>query len=80
VRLVWADRESVPEKWTVEVSADRESWQTLVEATNQQTDNYSQWPGFEYVAANPVEARYVRYRPLDERKGPIKLRCWNLQR
>ncbi len=80
VRLVWGDRESVPEKWTVEVSTDREAWQTLVEAVKKQTDDYSQWPGFEYVAAEPLPARYVRYRPLDEKKGPIKLRCWNLHR
>lgn len=80
VGLVWADRESVPEKWTVEVSADRNTWQTLVEATDKQMDNYSQWPGFEYVAAEPLEGRYVRYRPLDGKKRPIRLRCWNLQR
>ncbi len=80
VRLVWADQESVPQKWTVEVSTDRNTWQSLVEAAKDQTDNYSQWPGFEYVAVEPLEARYVRYRPLDEEKGPIRLRCWNLHR
>ncbi|MDQ7781527.1 MAG: discoidin domain-containing protein [Desulfomonilaceae bacterium] len=80
VRLVWADEESVPEKWAVEVSTDRNTWKTLVEATREHTDNYSQWPGFEHVASEPSEARYVRYRPLDGKTRPIKLRCWNIQR
>lgn len=80
MRLVWADEQSVPEKWVMEVSTDQQTWRTFVEATGKQTDNYSRWPGFEYYAAEPLPARFIRYRPLGEDKEPIKLRCWNLYR
>jgi hypothetical protein len=80
LRLVWADAVSVPEKWIVEVSIDRENWLTFAEATNKQTDNYSQWPGFEFFAAEPMQTRYIRYRPLGGENKPIKLRSWNMYR
>jgi hypothetical protein len=79
-RLVWADEESVPEKWTVEVSGDGTDWRPLVVAAKVQLDSFSRWPGFEYYAAEPVRGRYLRYKPMDDNEAPIRLRCWNVFR
>lgn len=79
-RLVWTDEKSVPEKWAVEVSEDRNTWKPLVVGARDQLDSYSQWPGFEHYGAEPVHGRYVRYRPMGNRKAPIRLRCWNVFR
>ena len=80
MRLVWGDEESIPERWTIEVSTDNVHWSTFYEGNNKDTDNYSRWPGFEYYAAEPVEARFVRYRQSKGREPVIKLRTWNLYR
>ncbi len=80
LRLVWGDEESVPEEWIIEVSADNIEWKTFCEGANQDTDNYSRWPGFEYYLSEPIEARFVRYRQTKMREPVIKLRTWNLYR
>jgi hypothetical protein len=79
-RLVWADQASVPEKWSIQISPDAIKWYILVEAGREEIDTYSQWPGFEYYAAKPLQGRYVKYKPLSQLKVPIRLRCWNVSR
>jgi hypothetical protein len=80
LRLVWADEDSVPEEWVFETSIDGEQWRTLIQGTKNQTDSYSRWPGFEYYAAQPVQARYARYRPVKVQQRSIRLRSWNIFR
>jgi hypothetical protein len=79
-RLVWADDASVPEQWIIEVSSDGKDWQPFVKADRSGIDNFSRWPGFEYYLPEPMEARYVRYRPTDSGSRVIKLRSWSLFR
>jgi len=80
MRLVWADVDSVPEQWAVEASADGQTWQTFVQGTNKDTDNYSRWPGFEYYGAVPVQARFLKYKPVAPAKAAVKLRSWSVSR
>ncbi|MDQ7783561.1 MAG: discoidin domain-containing protein [Desulfomonilaceae bacterium] len=80
LRLVWADEQSVPEKWAVDVSRDGQSWDAWVEASNKDLDNFSLWPGYEHYGADYVEARFVKYRPLESAERRIRLRCWSIQR
>jgi F5/8 type C domain len=80
LRLVWADEAAVPEQWVVEASLNQETWETLVQGTNKQTDNFSRWPGFEHYAAEPVQARYLRYRPLAPSQRSVRLRSWSVFR
>jgi len=80
LRLVWADEAAVPEQWVVESSTNQEAWETLVQGTNKQTDNFSRWPGFEHFAAEPVQAKYLRYRPLTTSQRSVRLRSWSVFR
>jgi hypothetical protein len=80
LRLVWADEESVPEEWVFETSIDGEKWDVVIQGTKNQTDSYSRWPGFEFYAAEPVQARYARYRPVKAQQRSIRLRSWNIFR
>jgi hypothetical protein len=80
LRLVWGDEKSVPEKWAVDISNDGQSWDTWVEASDKNLDNFSLWPGYEYYGSNYVEARYVKYRPLKSAERRIRLRSWSIQR
>jgi hypothetical protein len=80
LRLVWADEASVPGEWIMETSTDTETWQPFVQARRDQADNFAKWPGFEYYAAEPAQARYVRYRPLNGQSRVIKLRLWSMFR
>lgn len=77
LRIVWADEASAPEEWAVEASTDEKNWEPLVRADKKQTDNFSRWPGFEYYAAAPVQARFLRYRPKTEGLRVIRLRSWS---
>jgi len=79
-RLVWADDASVPEHWTIEVSGDGKEWLPLVSADRTRLDNFSRWPGFEHYAPEPMQGRYVRYRPGGSGPRVIRLRSWNLFR
>lgn len=80
MRLVWGDEEAVPQQWGIEVSEDLVNWKNFVTGSDEQTDNYSRWPGFEYYASEPVQARYVKYSPIKGSKGIIALRSWNILR
>ncbi len=80
MRIVWADEASVPEEWEVEVSLDENEWKTFVKSTNKQTDSFSRWPGFEHYAAQPVQARYVKYKPVRTAQRSISLRSWSIFR
>lgn len=80
VRLVWADDTSVPEEWAVEASTDEKNWQPVARGDRKQTDRFSRWPGFEYYGAEPVEARFLRYRPMTKGQRVIKLRSWSVFR
>jgi hypothetical protein len=80
VRIVWADKESVPEKWACDVSSDGKTWKNWVEGSNKDLDAFSWWPGFEFVGAEYKKARYVRYRPVKYTVRKIRLRCISIQR
>jgi hypothetical protein len=80
LRVVWADDSSVPDEWAVETSDDRQTWQTFVKAGKDRQDSFDRWPGYEYYAAEPVSARFLRYRPLDGKQRTIRLRLWSMFR
>lgn len=80
MRLVWGDEASVPEQWIVEASSDRQTWRTFVQGDKKSTDEYSRWPGFEHYAAEPTEARFLKYRPVKGNTQTIKLRSWSVFR
>jgi hypothetical protein len=77
LRLVWADEAAVPEHWAIEASEDQKNWRLVVQADQKQTDNFSKWPGFEYYGAEPVQARFLRYRPTTKGPRTIRLRSWS---
>jgi len=79
-RLVWGDEASVPEQWAIEVSLDGKDWQAFARADRSSIDSFSRWPGYECYLPEPVQARYVRYRPTDSGPRVIKLRSWSLFR
>jgi hypothetical protein len=79
LRLVW-DEGSVPEEWAVEFSPDGENWNPWVKGDNKDIDSFSWWPGYEYFGAEPIQARYIRYRPITSDVRRIKLRSWSLYR
>jgi hypothetical protein len=80
LRVVWADEASVPDEWIVETSADQQTWQAFVKARKNQNDTFDRWPGFEYYAAEPVSARFLRYRPVSGEQKTIRLRLWSMFR
>lgn len=80
LRLVWADEAAVPDQWAVEASEDEKNWQLLVQADQKQIDTFSKWPGFEFYGAEPVQARFLRYRPMTKGQRVIRLRSWSVFR
>ena len=80
MKIVWGDKDSVPEKWAVDISTDNESWVPWINGDNKSLDNFSLWPAYEYYGAEPVEARYLRYRPIDNENRPIRLRSLSAYR
>ena len=80
LRLVWNDESSVPAEWAVDISLDGNDWTVWVEGGNKDLDNYSWWPGYEYFGSAPVQARFVRYRPVKTENRSIGLRSWNVYR
>ena len=80
LRVVWAEDASVPDEWAIETSDDQQTWQTFVKARKDQNDNFDRWPGYEYYAAEPVSARFLRYRPLTGKQQTIRLRLWSMFR
>ena len=79
LRLVWDDS-SVPEEWAVDISLDGENWKTWVQGNDKGLDSFSLWPGYEYYGAEPIQARYLRYRPIKSDVRRIKLRLWSVNR
>ncbi|HMK36889.1 MAG TPA: discoidin domain-containing protein [Desulfomonilaceae bacterium] len=61
LRIVWGDAQSVPQAWQVDISEDGATWKSWYKTDKTSTDNYDQWPGFEYYAGHESPARFVRY-------------------
>ena len=80
MKIVWGDKDSVPEKWAVDISTDNENWVPWINGDNKSLDNFSLWPAYEYYGAEPVEARYLRYKPIDNENRPIRLRSLSAYR
>ncbi len=80
MKIVWGDKDSVPEKWAVDISTDNENWVPWINGDNKSLDNFSLWPAYEYYGAEPVEGRYLRYRPIDNDNRPIRLRSLSAYR
>jgi len=79
LRLVW-DHSSVPEEWAVDVSVDGENWKPWIRGDDKELDSFSWWPGYEYYGAEPVRARYLRYRPIKSADRSIRLRSLSVYR
>ncbi|MEW6111391.1 MAG: discoidin domain-containing protein [Thermodesulfobacteriota bacterium] len=79
-RLFWGDDASVPEEWAVDISIDGKDWKEWASGTKKDADHYSQWPGHDYFAAAPVQARYLKYRPVKSNERRIRLRSLNVYR
>ena len=79
LRLVWDDS-SVPEEWAVDISSDGENWNPWIKGDNQGLDDFSWWPGYEYYGSEPVQARFLRYRPVKSDLRQIRLRSWTVHR
>ncbi|MBI4964052.1 MAG: hypothetical protein HY913_12305 [Desulfomonile tiedjei] len=79
LRLVWDD-DSVPAEWAVDISSDGETWNPWIHGTNKDLDDFSWWPGYEHYAAEPVQARYLRYQPIKSDVRKIRLRSWSVHR
>lgn len=80
MRIVWGDEDSVPEQWAVDISIDNENWAPWITGDNKNLDDFSLWPGYEYYGAEPVQARYLRYRPIGNENLPIRLRSLSAYR
>jgi len=80
LRLVWDEEPAIPEQWSVAISLDGESWTPWIKGAKSDLDNFSQWPGFEYYGAEPVRARYLRYKPEQTADRSISLRSWSVSR
>jgi len=81
LRIVWADEQSVPKAWEMELSEDSRAWKKWFGVNDTQTDGYDQWPGFEYYDVADKSARYVRYSVPDQGdKQQIRLRQLSLFR
>ncbi len=79
LRLVWAGKAAVPQKWLIEHSQNGVDWELFKQGDDKDLDDFSWWPGHEYYAPEPVTARFFRYKPVD---GPrrIQLKLWSLYR
>ncbi len=81
LRIVWADQQSVPEEWRLEISEDGSAWKDWITVNGTRPDGYDQWPGYEHYFWQEMPARYVRYTPSGEaQKKPIRLRQISLFR
>lgn len=79
LRIVWDD-DAVPEEWALDVSLDGETWKTWVQGSDKEIDNFSWWPGYEFYGSKPVQARFLRYRPVKSKDRSISLRCLTVHR
>jgi hypothetical protein len=74
LRIVWADEQSVPSAWRIEVSEDGKTWKEWLVVSQAKTDSYDQWPGYEYYSFGDVSGRFVRYSPTGDAAGkPVRL-------
>lgn len=73
-RVFWANDSSVPKTWDIDVSNDMVSWTTWKKGSDDDVDSLSVWPAFDFYSANPIEARYIRYKPTDPEMRSISLR------
>ncbi len=79
VRMVWDDS-WVPAEWAMDISLDGMTWNAWVQGTSKEVDELSWWPGYEYYGPELVQARFLRYRPVNTDKRVIRLRCLNVYR
>ncbi len=79
-RLVWPEESAVPEAWAMDISLDGEDWKLWMSGTNKELDKYSWWPGYEYFGSMPVQARFIRYRPVKSELRSIALKSLNVYR
>ena len=80
LRLFWADEASVHEEWAVDISTDGKEWKEWASGTNKSVDHHSMWPGYDHFAATPVQARYLKYRPIKSNERRIRLRSVSVYR
>jgi hypothetical protein len=75
MRIVWSDEKSVPKQWNMEISSDGKQWEPWMKVTDTVTDQYDQWPGYEYYANRETQGRYIKYSQSGDDAGkPIRLR------
>ncbi len=79
LRLVW-DNAHVPQKWAVDTSVDGADWKPWVQGDDKALDSFSWWPGYEYYGADPIQARYLRYKPIESANRSIRLRSLSVYR
>ncbi len=79
LRLVW-DNNAAPEEWAVDISLDGETWKTWIQGSDNELDNFSWWPGYEFYGSQPIQARFLRYRPVKTSDRSIKMRSWTVYR
>ena len=80
LRVIWEDLSSVPSEWVVDVSTDGETWNEWVRGSDKGLDKFSWWPGYEFYGAEPVQAQYLRYRPIVSKERRIGLRTLSVHR
>ncbi len=81
LRIVWGDKESVPQGWKLDLSLDKKDWETWFTISKTVTDRFDKWPGYEYYCPREVSARYVRYTPIGkDRADGVRLRQVSLFR
>ena len=80
LRVIWEDDSSVPSEWAVDVSTDGETWNEWVRGSDKGLDNFSWWPGYEFYGSEPVQAQYLRYRPIVSKERRIGLRTLSVHR
>jgi len=74
LRIVWADEQSVPNAWELEVSEDGRNWKKWITINETRTDRYDQWPGLEHYSIEETPARFVRYKPSGAQGEKVRLR------
>jgi hypothetical protein len=79
LRLVWDDN-SIPKEWAVEISTDGQNWSPWIKGADRTPDQFSWWPGYEYYGPEPVQGRYIKYRPVAPDQRQIRLRSLSLFR
>ena len=79
LRLVW-DNDYVPRKWEVDTSVDGVNWKPWVQGDDKALDSFSWWPGYEYYGAEQIQARDLRYKPIESANRSVRLRSLSVSR